>query len=329
MNVFHCSWVANRPSGIKREMSLMEIKKISVIGLGLMGTPIATLLMKADYQVTGFDILKKQVSNLVPLGLKTANSPKEAARGADLVILSLPNWSAVLEAVEGKEGVAAGAQKGQIVVDTSTSPPWESRALGEKLARKRIEWMDVPISGSSAQARMGNMVFMAGGKRSIFERIKPVLDRIGKKTVYAGKMGDGATLKLVINHTLYLNQAAAIEGLVLGMKAGLKPDVLFDVITSGAASSDLLISRGKDMLSGNFSPKGPVVLANKDLTLSMETARRLGVVLPVGALYQQLLLKAHYNGWDRQDATVVMKIYEEMAGFVRKRKRTSPGMKKK
>jgi 3-hydroxyisobutyrate dehydrogenase-like beta-hydroxyacid dehydrogenase len=307
----------------------MEIKKISVIGLGLMGTPIATLLMKADYQVTGFDILKKQVSNLVPLGLKTANSPKEAARGADLVILSLPNWSAVLEAVEGKEGVAAGAQKGQIVVDTSTSPPWESRALGEKLARKRIEWMDVPISGSSAQARMGNMVFMAGGKRSIFERIKPVLDRIGKKTVYAGKMGDGATLKLVINHTLYLNQAAAIEGLVLGMKAGLKPDVLFDVITSGAASSDLLISRGKDMLSGNFSPKGPVVLANKDLTLSMETARRLGVVLPVGALYQQLLLKAHYNSWDRQDATVVMKIYEEMAGFVRKRKRTSPGMKKK
>jgi 2-hydroxymethylglutarate dehydrogenase len=328
MNVFHCSWVANRPSGIKREMSLMEIKKISVIGLGLMGTPIATLLMKADYQVTGFDILKKQVSNLVPLGLKTANSPKEVARGADLVILSLPNWSAVLEAVEGKEGVAAGAQKGQIVVDTSTSPPWESRALGEKLARKRIEWMDVPISGSSAQARMGNMVFMAGGTRSIFERIKPVLDRIGKKTVYAGKMGDGATLKLVINHTLYLNQAAAIEGLVLGMKADLKPDVLFDVITSGAASSDLLISRGKDMLSGNFSPKGPVVLANKDLTLSMETARRLGVVLPVGALYQQLLLKAHYNGWDRQDATVVMKIYEEMAGFVRKRKRTSPGMKK-
>ena len=313
MNVFHCSWVANRPSGIKREMSLMEIKKISVIGLGLMGTPIATLLMKAGYQVTGFDILKKQVSNLVPLGLKTANSPKEAARGTDLVILSLPNWSAVLEAVEGKEGVAAGAQKGQIVVDTSTSPPWESRALGEKLARKRIEWMDVPISGSSAQARMGNMVFMAGGKRSIFERIKPVLDRIGKKTVYAGKMGDGATLKLVINHTLYLNQAAAIEGLVLGMKAGLKPDVLFDVITSGAASSDLLISRGKDMLSGNFSPKGPVVLANKDLTLSMETARRLGVVLPVGALYQQLLLKAHYNGWDRQDATVVMKIYQQLA----------------
>jgi len=290
-----------------------EIRKIGVIGLGLMGTPIATLLMKAGYQVTGVDIIKKQMASLVPFGLKAAKSPKEAVKGTDLIILSLPNWNAVIEAVEGKGGVAAGARKGQIVVDTSTSPPWESRAMGERLAKKGIEWMDVPISGSSAQARIGNMVFMGGGKRSVFEKIKPVLDRIGKKTVYAGKMGDGATLKLVINHTLYLNQAAAIEGLVLGMKAGLKPDILFDVITSGAASSDLLISRGKDMLSGNFSPKGPVVLANKDLTLSLETARRLGVVLPVGALYQQLLLKAHYNGWDRQDATVVMKIYQQLA----------------
>jgi 3-hydroxyisobutyrate dehydrogenase-like beta-hydroxyacid dehydrogenase len=314
---------------LKEGIHLMEIKNISVIGLGLMGTPIATLLMKARYRVTGFDIIRKQMAGLVRFGLKTASSPKEASKGADLVILSLPNWNAVLEAVEGKDGVAAGAQKGLIVLDTSTSPPWESRALGEKLARQGIEWMDVPISGSSAQARMGNMVFMAGGKRSVFERIKPVLDRIGKKTVYAGNMGDGATLKLVINHTLYLNQAAAIEGLVLGMKAGLRSDVLFDVITSGAASSDLLISRGRDMLSGIFSPKGPVVIANKDLALSMETAKRLGVMLPVGALYQQLLLKAHYNGWDREDATAVMKIYEEMAGMARKGKRTPPRMKKK
>jgi 3-hydroxyisobutyrate dehydrogenase-like beta-hydroxyacid dehydrogenase len=299
----------------------VDMKNISVIGLGLMGTPIATLLMKAGYRVTGFDIVRKQMIDLVPLGLKALNSPQEAAKGADLILLSLPNWDAVLEAVEGKKGVVEGVQKGQIVADTSTSPPWESRALGKRLAKKGVEWMDVPISGSSAQARVGNMVFMAGGRRSVFEKIKPVLDRIGKKTVYAGKSGDGATLKLVINHTLYLNQAAAIEGLVLGLEAGLNPDVLFEVITSGAAASDLLIARGKDMLSGNFSPKGPVVLANKDLALSLETARKLGVVLPVGALYQQLLLKAHYNGWDREDATAVMKIYQQLA--------EKPGISKK
>ena len=294
-------------------MSATEIKNVSVIGLGLMGTPISTLLMKAGYKVTGFDIVKKQMSNLVPLGLKPTRSAKEAARGADLIILSLPYWNAVREAVEGKDGILAGARTGQIIIDTSTSPPWESKAMGKRLAKKGFEWMDVPISGSSAQARVGNMVFMVGGKRSIFERIKPVFDRIGKKTVYAGKMGDGATLKLVINHTLYLNQAAAIEGLVLGLKANLNPDVLYDVITSGAASSDLIMARGKDMLVGDFSPKGPLVLANKDLALSLETAKRLGVVLPMGALYQQFMLKAHYNGWDQEDATVVMKIYQQLA----------------
>ena len=291
----------------------MDIRKISVLGLGLMGTPIATLLIKAGYQVTGFDIVKKQTSNLVPIGLKPVKSSKEATKGADLIILSLPTWNAVLKVVEGKEGVVEGAQRGQIVVDTSTSPPWESKALGVRLAKKGIEWMDVPISGSSAQARVGNMVFMVGGKKSVFEKIKPVLDRIGKKTVYVGNSGDGATLKLVINHTLYLNQAAAIEGLVLGLKAGLDPDVMFDAITSGAASSDLIMARGKVMLAGNFEPKGPVVLAVKDLGFSLECAKKLGVVLPMGALYMQFLLKAQYNGWEQNDATVVMRIYQQLA----------------
>jgi len=295
-------------------MSAREIRKISVIGLGLMGTPISTLLRKAAYDVTGFDIVKKQISNLLHLGLKPARSAKEAARGADLIILSLPNWNAVREAVEGKDGVLAGVRRGQIVIDTGTSPPEESKAMAERLRKKGIEWMDVPISGSSAQARSGNMVFMAAGRKSAFERIKPVLERIGKKTVYVGKNGDGAMLKLVVNHILYLNQAAAIEGLVLGTKAGLDPGIMLDAIISGAASSDLILARGKDMLAGNFSPKGPVVIANKDLALSLETAKRLGVVLPVGALYQQFLLKALYNGWDREDATVVMKIYQGLAG---------------
>lgn len=308
-------------------MSATEIQNISVVGLGLMGTPISTLLMKAGYEVTGFDIAKKQMSNLVPLGLKTTRSAKEAAKGADLIILSLPHWAAVQEAVEGKDRILAGSRKGQIIIDTSTSPPWESKAMAEKLARKGIEWMDVPISGSSAQARVGNMVFMAGGKKSIFERIKPVLDRIGKETVYVGKSGDGAMLKLVVNHILFLNQAAAIEGMVMGLKAGLDPEIMLDVITSGAASSDLIMARGKDMLAGNFEPKGPVVMAVKDLGLSLESAKKLGVVLPMGGLYMQFLLKALYNGWERNDATVVMRIYQQLAGRAGHAKKSVPKRK--
>ncbi len=293
----------------------MGIRKIAVIGLGMMGTPITSLLLKAGYAVRGYDVVEKQMTDLVPQGLAPAASPKDAAIGADLIILSLANWAILKEAVEGKNGVLEGAHKGQIVLDMSTSPPGESIAMAETMAGRGVEWMDVPISGAASQARVGNMVFMAGGKRSVFDQVRPILDRIGKKTVYVGKNGDAAMLKLVVNLILYLTEGAAIEGLTLGLKAGLDPQIMYDVITSGAASSDLVISRGKDMLAGRFEPKGQVSVAVKDMGLILERAKQLGVPLPVGGLYEQLLLQAHYEGWDQQDATSVMKIYEKLAGI--------------
>ncbi len=293
----------------------MEIRKIAVIGLGMMGTPITSLLLKAGYAVRGYDVVEKQMADLVPQGMTQAASPKDAAAGVDLVILSLANWAILREVVEGKNGVLDGAHKGQIVLDMSTSPPGESIAMAETMAGRGVEWMDVPISGAASQARAGNMVFMAGGKRSVFDQVRPILDRIGKKTVYVGKNGDAAMLKLVVNLILYLTEGAAIEGLTLGLKAGLDPQIMYDVITSGAASSDLVISRGKDMLAGRFEPKGQVSVAVKDMGLILERAKQLGVPLPVGGLYQQLLLQAHYEGWDQQDATSVMKIYEKLAGI--------------
>jgi 2-hydroxymethylglutarate dehydrogenase len=294
------------------------MKQIAVIGLGLMGTSISLRLMEAGYSVTGFDIVRSKATSLAQHGLKEARSAKEACRGADLTLLSLPSWEAVLEAVEGKDGIIRSARRGQIIADTSTSPPWESRALGQRLSRRGIEWMDIPISGSSVQARVGNMLFMVGGKKSLFKKVKPVLDSIGKKTVYAGRMGDAATLKVVINHTLNLNQAAAIEGMVLGLKAGLAPDLLYEVMSSGGAASDQLISRGKAMLAGDFTTRSTVSITKKDTALGLEMGKRLGVVLPIAAVYLQFLQNAQNRGWDQKDATIVMKIYEELANFTRK-----------
>lgn len=293
----------------------MDIRKISVVGLGQMGTPLATLLLRAGYEVTGFDLVERQITELVPLGLKPAQSPQDAARDTDLFMLSLPNWEAVQEVVEGEHGILAGARPGQIIIDMSTVLPWETIAMAERLAPRGIDWMDVPISGAANQARVGNMVFMAAGKESVYSHIKPVLDKIGKKTVYVGKNGDGATLKLIVNQILYLNQASAIEGFVHGLKAGINPEAMLEVLKSGAAASDLIAARGKDMLEGNFEKKGPVWLALKTTSHVMESAKRLGVMLPMLALYQQFILQAHYNGWDDQDLTSVMKIYEQMAGI--------------
>ena len=298
---------------------MAKIENIAVIGLGLMGTPFATLLLKAGFHVTGYDIIKKKISNLTALGLKPAKTPKDAARGADLIILSLVNWDIILEVVEGKNGILESAEKGQIILDTSTVPPWETKAMAKRLARLGIHWMDVPVCGSSAKAKKGDMIFMAGGKKSVYNKIQPVLDRISKKTIYAGKHGQAAMLKLVHNQILYLNQIAAIEGFAVGLKAGLDPEVMLDLLFSADASSDIIKARGRDMLQGNFEAKGPVRVAIKDVETILENAKRLGVIAPAAGLYHQLLLQARYNDWDENDATAVLKRYEDLAGIKNKK----------
>jgi 3-hydroxyisobutyrate dehydrogenase-like beta-hydroxyacid dehydrogenase len=293
----------------------MSIRNVSVIGLGAMGSSMATLLLKAGYHVKGLDIVKKKMSGLVPLGLKPVNSPKEAAEGADLIILSLVYWDVIQEVVEGREGILAGARKGLTIVDTSTVPPFQTKAMAERLARKGIDWMDIPISGSGAQARVGDIVFMAGGRRSVFDRVKPVLDQVGKKTVYAGKNGNGVMLKFVVSHVLFLNIASACEGLVLARKVDLDPDVTLDALISGAAGSSLIAARGKDMLEGDFRVKGALRMMGKDIGLMMENAKQLGVMLPMSALCEQFILKGVQNGWGDLDGTVIMRIWEQLAGI--------------
>jgi 2-hydroxymethylglutarate dehydrogenase len=295
----------------------MPIQSIGVIGLGEMGTPIAGFLLQAGYDVKGFDTREKQMSALAPKGLKPASSAKDATQGVDMILLSLPNWEIVQEVIEGRDGVLEAAHEGQIIVDTSTVPPHKTKAMAEKLAGKGIHWMDVPISGAATQAREGNMVFMAGGEKEIFDTVKTVLDKVGKKTVYVGKHGDAAMLKLTVNLVLFLNQASAVEGLTLGLKAGLDPNVLYDVLVAGAAGSDLIKTRGKDMLAGSFNPRGALWIGVKDVGLALEAAKTIGVTCPMAGLYQQMLLSAHHRGWGDQDATVVMRIYEELSNIKR------------
>ncbi len=295
------------------------MNKIAVIGLGNMGTPIATFLLKKGYEVTGYDIVKEKMNALARLGLTKTGSPKEAASAVELVITSLPNWHVVEEVVEGKRGILEGAGRGLIICESSTVPPWETKAMGERLKKKGIIWMDTPISGSQAQAREGNMVFMVGGDEKVFQKIKPVLDDIGKKTLYAGPSGTGAQLKLVVNQTLFLNQASAIEGMVLGLKAGLNPHAMWEALVSGAAGSNLIEARGKDMLRGDFTAKGSAWISVKDMGTALESARRLGVVLPVTALYYQMMLTLMFNDWGDEDSTAVMRVYEELAGIKRKK----------
>lgn len=305
----------------------LEIKNIAVIGLGAMGGRLAELLLRAGYDVTGYDIIEAKIKELTALGLKPASSPETAAEGVDMIILSLQTWDIVKEVTLGDHGIMASQNPAKIIMDTSTVPPADSRAMAENLSAKGIAWLDVPISGSSAQLKDGNMVFMAAGKQEAFETIRPVLEKIGKKAIYVGRNGDGAMLKIVVNTILYLNQAAAVEGFTLGLKAGLNPDVMFEVVSSGAAGSDLISARGRDMLKGNFEPKG--ALGIKSLDFALENAERLGVMLPMAALYRQFMLQTFYSGWGGNDGTAVMTVYEQLAGIEREKTPPRPIPKRK
>jgi 3-hydroxyisobutyrate dehydrogenase-like beta-hydroxyacid dehydrogenase len=294
----------------------MIIKTVAVMDLGSYGGAFAASLLKLGYQVTGFDPMGKKISDLVPLGLKPAGSPREAAETAELIILSLPTWDKVREAVEGQQGILATGRHGQVVIDTSPAAPWETKAMADRLASKGIDWMDASTSGTSAQARSGDIVFMAAGKESAFQKVKPVLDGIGKKTIYAGKNGDAAMLKLVVNITVHLNQAAAIEGFVMALKAGLNPDVVYEAMASGTAASTIIETRGRDMLQGNFEEKKGE-LTTKYYDLALEGGKRLGVMLPLTALFREFVHQALHNGWGECDNMVVMRVYEQMAGMRR------------
>lgn len=291
----------------------MEYKNIAVIGLGAMGSTLATLLLRAGYAVAGFDVVPEQIAKLTSLGLRPSKSPAEAAENADLVLLSLMNWDVVSSAVEGKGGVLKSAKQGLVILDTSTVSPVKTAEMAAALSERGIRWLDLPISGAANQVAAGDAVFMGGGDREVFESVRPLLEQIGKKAVYVGKNGQASLLKLIVNLTLFLNQASAIESFSLGLKAGLDPEVMFDVISSGAAASNLIDMRGRDMLHGEFKAKGPLKNNVKDMDLILDAARDMQVVLPLAALYQQLQLKASYEGWGFCDATVVMKVYEKMA----------------
>ncbi|MFQ5895017.1 MAG: NAD(P)-dependent oxidoreductase, partial [Nitrospinota bacterium] len=266
------------------------MRELAIIGLGLMGGTFARHLLEGGYVVRGFDVVPSKMEELTPSGLRGARSAAEASAGAELVITSLPNHHIVEEAVLGAGGVLEGLPRGAIIADTSTVPPAWTRRMAGRVEARGVRWLDCPVSGTSAQARRKDLVVMGGGEREVFERCRPVFDTLGKRTLYVGPHGQAAQLKLIVNLVLFVNMAGAAEGLILGKKAGIDPEVLLDALCSGAGSSNVLQVRGNTMLKEDFTPAGPISTLLKDMDCILDSAKELDVPLPLTALAHQLYL---------------------------------------
>jgi putative dehydrogenase len=279
---------------------------VGVVGLGLLGNAVATRLLGARHEVIGYDVAPACVERLVALGGGAAKSAAEVARGSEIVCTLLPSLAVVEEAILGAEGVAAGARAGQTLCQMSTISPALTERLARETAARALTFLDCPISGTSGMVAKGNGVIFVGGDRAAYERWRPLLESILPSAVHIGAAGQAMLLKLVANLLVALNSASVAEALSMAKRGGLDPQVVVDVLKTGAATSRMLDVRGPMMVAGEFPAQMKLDLFMKDLHLIQEAAGTVGARLPLTDVAERLYAAAQAAGHGSEDLAVVI-----------------------
>jgi 3-hydroxyisobutyrate dehydrogenase len=284
----------------------MPAECIGFIGTGIMGKPMARNLLKAGYALTVHTRTKSKARSLLDAGAGWAHDPAKAAQHSNVVITCLPDTPDVRSVLLGKNGVIEAARPGLICVDMSTISPAATKQMGAALEAKGTALLDAPISGGEIGAIDGRLSIMMGGPKDAFEKVKPIMQKMGNTVTYCGPLGCGQMTKLA-NQVMVIHTVMSIaEGLAFAEKAGLDLQTTLDVTSAGAASSHSLKALGPKILAGDFKPAFMVDLQQKDLRLVLECAEQLSQPLPGVALARELLavLQAQGRGRDGTQAMV-------------------------
>jgi 4-hydroxybutyrate dehydrogenase/sulfolactaldehyde 3-reductase len=288
---------------------------IAFIGLGTMGGPMASNLIRGGYAVIGFDVNKKAVEKHVAAGGRGAASPEEAVVGADIVFTMLPDGPDVERVVLGAADFIPALKPGAILVDMSTIEPSVTKRIGAALEKAGKHMVDSPVGKTADHAIAGTLTLMVGGDPTIVEKVKPALMCMGKDFFYCGPLGSGVAMKLVNNFLASILLVGSIEALVLGTKAGLTIGLMTDVMkTTMAWNNQLAINLPKKALIDDFSLGFMTKLAEKDVRLAVRMAETLDVEAPVGGAMYQSLLEACQKGFAELDVSSVLKMREDQAG---------------
>ena len=286
--------------------------KVGFIGLGVMGKSMAINILNSGHKLKVYDVIEESMIELEEKGAEIGDSPADTCEGCDVIMTSLPNSKIVEEVILGKSGVLEGAEKGSIIVDLSSITPKVIQNIYEKCADKGIEVIDAPVSGGAKGAEEGTLTIMVGGKAEVLEKVKPILECIGKKINYVGQIGAGDTVKLINNLLLGVNMVACAEALALGTKAGIKSDVLYEIISQSSGSSYALKAKYENFISqGNFEPGFMIDLQYKDLELAISTAKDLNAPMFMGNIAQQMFETARAEGLGKKDISAVINLYEK------------------
>ncbi len=294
--------------------------QLGFIGLGVMGSPMAKNLIKAGHEITIYarNADKPGVQEVIEAGAKLAPSARAVAMASEIVITMVTNSGDVEEVVTGSQGILEGARKGLIIIDMSTIAPSISRKLAAAAQEKGVHFLDAPVSGGSQGAVNGALTIMVGGEQEIFERVRPVLEGMGKKEniFYVGESGAGEIVKIANNMLVGTISASIAEALVLGVKAGADLETMTKVIgVSSGANWQLSNQFPLRAFNGSFKPGFMTDLLHKDLGLALNLAAEQQTPIAMTALSRQLFEMVRAAGYGQEDYTALLKVLEQMVGI--------------
>jgi 3-hydroxyisobutyrate dehydrogenase-like beta-hydroxyacid dehydrogenase len=288
--------------------------KVGFIGVGQMGKHMARHVLEGGYELVVHDASKEAADYLIQKGAKWAASPKELAQACTVVIASLPTPKIVEEVVYGQNGLKAGWKKGDIFVDMSTNSPTTIERIAKDAQALGAAVLDAPVSGGTTGADKGTLAIMVGGEAAVLEKVRKILETMGKSIFPVGKVGCGNIAKLVNNYIALITNAAIAEGFVLGVKSGIDPKVLYDIVSVSTGRSWSLEQMPGTVFTANFDPGFKMSLGRKDMALALTLGKETGVPLDLGEAVQKELDTAIAEGCSEKSVQAVIIPMEKKTG---------------
>ncbi len=287
---------------------------VGFIGLGIMGGPMAANLVKAGFDVIGYNRSRDKVDALISVGGQGADDVAGAVRDADIVITMVPDSPDVEAVTAGENGIFANAKKGALYIDMSSIRPDVSARVAELGRQRGLRVLDAPVSGGEAGAVEASLSIMVGGEAADFEAAKPVLEAVGKTIVHVGPAGAGQTVKAANQLIVAGNIELVAEAIVFLEAYGVDMEAALEVLGGGLAGSTVLARKGAGMLAGEFNPGFRLQLHHKDLGIVQSAAREAGVVIPLGAVVSELVAAMVARGDGGLDHSGLLKLVRELSG---------------
>ena len=291
--------------------------KVGIVGLGIMGGAFAKNLAAAGWHVTGYDISAARRREAQRAGVKIARNAAEVAAAAPVILTSLPKPQALMDIV--RTLVAAKLPR-KLVVEMSTFAITDKEKAASVLEKAGHQMLDTPVSGTGSQAKEKDLIFYASGNARQIKRLTPLFNDFGRRAFNVGAFGNGSKIKYVANLLVAINNVASAEAMVLGMKAGLPPKLIYDLITPGAGNSRVFELRAPMMVKGSYdNVTMKIDVWDKDMGVIGNFARKIGVRTPMFDASKPIYLKAMKTGLGRKDTAAVCAVLEQQAKFKRKR----------